>query len=217
MRYSTVIFDMDGTLLDTLDDLMNSVNIALVQFGFPKRTRTEIRAFVGNGVGMLVKRSVPEGTDEKTEAECLKVFKAHYAEHSAVYTKPYDGITELLRLLKEQGVGIAVVSNKFDLALKELCDRFFPGLVDYSAGEKAGVPKKPAPDSVFDCMNALGADKNTTLYVGDSEVDMATAANASLPAAGVLWGFRDRGVLTEGGAAYIINDPHEIAAIVKGE
>ncbi len=212
--YDTVIFDLDGTLLNTLDDLKNSVNFALEKYGFPKRSIDEIRSFVGNGVERLVMLSVPVGTDEATAGEVLAVFKAHYEKNSRVLTAPYDGIKDLLGELSRRGIKMAVVSNKFDAAVKELCSDFFGGLLAAAIGESDTVKRKPAPDSVFEALSQLGSRAECALYVGDSEVDVATAQNAGLFCVGVTWGFRSRALLEEKGADCIIERPSELLGVL---
>lgn len=214
MNFKTVIFDLDGTLLNTLDDLANSANFALSEFNFPQRTRDEVRQFVGNGVRLLIERAVPVGTTEHTVDECLEIFRDHYENHKNDNTKPYDGILHTLSKLKEAGVKMAVVSNKYDLAVKELCAPFFSSVIDVAIGERENVRRKPAPDSVFEALKTLGANKESAIYVGDSDVDVQTAANAGIPCIGVTWGFRDREVLENAGAQYIIDKPEEILDLV---
>lgn len=214
MKFKTVIFDLDGTLLNTLDDLMNSANFALSEFNFPQRTKDEVRQFVGNGVRKLIERAVPLGTSEHTIDDCLEVFRDHYENHKNDNTKPYDGITPTLLSLKEAGIKMAVVSNKYDLAVKELCAPFFSGVIDVAIGERENVRRKPAPDSVLEALKVLGAKKESAVYVGDSDVDVQTAANAGIPCIGVTWGFRDREVLQSAGAQFIINEPKELIDLV---
>lgn len=209
----TVIFDMDGTLLDTLDDLTDAVNAALAACGYPLRTKEEVRFFVGNGVGRLMKEAVPEGTSETDLEDCLQAFKAHYAQHWQDKTVPYEGIKELLTDLKARGIKLAVISNKYEQAVLQLCRDYFPGSFDTARGERAGVPRKPAPDAIYAILEELGTEKEKALYVGDSEVDMATAKNAGLTAVGVTWGFRDRQLLLERGADYIIDQPSELLVL----
>ncbi|MCI8647081.1 MAG: HAD family hydrolase [Firmicutes bacterium] len=209
----TVIFDMDGTLLDTLDDLTDAVNAALAACGYPLRTKEEVRFFVGNGVGRLMKEAVPEGTSETDLEDCLQAFKAHYAQHWQDKTVAYEGIKELLTDLKARGIKLAVISNKYEQAVLQLCRDYFPGSFDTARGERAGVPRKPAPDAIYAILEELGTEKEKALYVGDSEVDMATAKNAGLTAVGVTWGFRDRQLLLERGADYIIDQPSELLVL----
>lgn len=214
--YRTVIFDLDGTLLDTLDDLRNAVNTALSAFGFPTRTREEIRRFVGNGVEFLMARAIPGGRDEPAYPECLAYFKEVYAAHCEDNTRPYDGIMELLSALRAAGVQTAIVSNKFDLGVKKLNRLYFGDLIPVAVGEHEadGVRRKPAPDTVFEAMQALEADPATTVYVGDSDVDMATAANAGLPCLSVSWGFRSAEELRAAGATVIAEDTATLARLL---
>lgn len=209
----TVIFDLDGTLLNTLEDLKEATNYALLNFGFPTRTLEEVRCFVGNGVRKLIERAVPQNTDRKTTEKCLEVFKQNYSEIMYNHTKPYDSILEILKKLHENGLKIGVVSNKFDSAVKELCKRYFGNLIDIAIGQADDVPKKPAPNGVFKAMEILNAKKKSTVYVGDSEVDVQTAKNSNLPCIGVLWGFRDKKDLE--GADYIIDKPYDIIKIIR--
>jgi phosphoglycolate phosphatase len=195
MKYKTVVFDLDGTLLDTLEDLCDSTNYALARFGYPERTIAEVRSFVGNGIGKLVERALPNDTTEAERNAVLAEFRSHYAKNCNNKTKAYPGICDMLNALKEQGVNIAVVSNKVDSAVKELCARYFPGIFEVAVGEREGVCRKPAPDSVFAAMEALGAEKGSTVYIGDSEVDIETAENADIDMIAVSWGFRDKAAL----------------------
>ena len=205
--YRLVIFDLDGTLLDTLDDLADAVNYALRQFGYPERTREEVRCFVGNGAGRLLQRAVPEGADADA---VLAVFRTYYDAHCQVKTKPYDGILEALAELGKK-YPLAVVSNKPDSAVKSLCADYFPGL--YARGESADCPRKPAPDMVFQAMAAIGV--KSCIYVGDSEVDIRTAKNAGVPCLSVLWGFRDRDVLEGEGGTHFCAEPSALAAALE--
>ena len=214
MQFNTAIFDLDGTLLNTLDDLADSVNHTLTQYGFPTRTRDEVRRFVGNGVPLLIERAVPEGTDRETQERCLAEFKKYYAENMYHKTAPYPGIPELLTALGARGVKIAVVSNKFDAAVKELCRRYYGSRIHVGIGERADVRKKPAPDSVFRALEELGASREKALYIGDSDVDVQTAKNAGLTSVGVTWGFRERALLEKEGAQYIIDTPAQMLDII---
>lgn len=210
-----VIFDLDGTLLNTLEDLCDSTNFALKKFGYPERTKDEIRCFVGNGVRKLIERAVPCGAGNIDD--CLDVFKKHYAENMYNKTAPYPAILELLKTLRLNGVHTAVVSNKFDAAVKELCKKYFGDFVQVAIGENedAGIRKKPAPDSVFKAMEELKVSIENVIYVGDSETDVQTAYNAEIDCIGCTWGFRSRGVLEEYGARYIVETPEEILGIIK--
>ncbi len=206
MKHSLAIFDLDGTILYTLVDLKNSMNFTLKKFGFPERTLDEVRRFVGNGIKNLIIRAAPKGTDEKTIDEMFEVFNEHYAVHCNDNTKSYDGIDELLKKLKEQKVKTAVVSNKADYAVQTLVKKYFDGLFDYAVGEKQGVRKKPCPDSVNEVLRVLDTPKEAAVYIGDSEVDVATAKNAQMDCIAVDWGFRDREVLINSGATLIVSD-----------
>lgn len=211
----TIIFDLDGTLLNTLEDLMISTNFALSEFGFPTHSLEDIRKFVGNGVKKLIERAVPQDCPQEVMEKCLEVFKKHYSQNMYNHTKPYDSILEILKELHNRGLKIGVVSNKFDSAVKELCKKYFPNLIDIAIGQSDDVPKKPAPNGVFRAMKELSAETSSTIYVGDSEVDVQTAKNSNLPCIGVLWGFRDKKDLE--GAEYIISAPRDILKIVEGE
>lgn len=196
--YKAVIFDLDGTLLDTLEDLWGSVNHALRLHGMPVRTLDEVRSFVGDGVKKLIERAVPAGCDTETAEYVLADFKAHYALHSRDKTAPYDGINELLGVLREKGIKLAVVSNKLDSATKELCYEYFK--ITTAIGECEGRAKKPAPDSVLEALRQLGVSNREAVYVGDSEVDIKTAQNSGMDCISVTWGFRTREFLKECGA-----------------
>ena len=206
-----VVFDMDGTILNTLDDLAESANLTLSYFGYNQRTVDEIRSFVGNGVRLLFERALPENTDSETVEKCVDFFKKQYAQNMYNHTAPYDGIKKILKKLKSEGLKIAVVSNKFDLAVKELSKKYFEDLIDVSIGQADDVPQKPAPNGVFKAMKEIGA--SSAVYVGDSDVDVETAKNANLTSVGVTWGFRDRENLK--GADYIIDSPEELTKIIR--
>jgi len=189
-----ILWDLDGTLLDTIEDLADAVNYALDQFGYPQRTLEEVRRFVGNGARRLIALAVPEGAD--TEA-VLNTFRAYYDDHCQIKTKPYDGIPDALAALGEK-YPMAVVSNKPDSAVKSLCAQYFPGL--YARGESTDCPRKPAPDMVHRTMEAIGVER--CIYVGDSEVDVLTARNAGVTCLSVLWGFRDREEIEAAGGSH---------------
>lgn len=208
--YTAAIFDLDGTLLNTLDDLHLAVNFALNSFGFPERSVDEVRSFIGNGVVKLMQRSTPEGTDEKTDRECLGIFREHYLEHMKDHTAPYEGVIELLSLLKEKGIGTAVVSNKLHAAVQDLCDEFFPGLIDAAIGVSEESERKPSPVNAFRAIELLKSERAYTIYIGDSEVDVQTAKNAGLVCVGVTWGFRDEKELRQAGADFIVHKAQEI-------
>lgn len=207
-----VIFDLDGTLLNTLDDLADSTNYALSKFGYPTRTIDEVRQFVGNGVAKLIERAIPEGKNNPNFEKCLAIFKENYAQNMYNKTTPYNGIIEMLSNLKSKGIKIAVVSNKFDLAVKELCKKYFEGFIDFAAGENEaqGIKKKPAPDTVISVLNEFNFAPEDAVYVGDSDVDIMTAKNSKMPCISVTWGFRDKKFLLENGATILINAPSEI-------
>jgi haloacid dehalogenase superfamily, subfamily IA, variant 3 with third motif having DD or ED/haloacid dehalogenase superfamily, subfamily IA, variant 1 with third motif having Dx(3-4)D or Dx(3-4)E len=212
MKYDVVIFDMDGTILDTLDDLAGSLNTALEQNGLPRRTRGEVRRFVGNGIRKLVERGVPAGTNLPTIDKVHADFTENYRVHCADMTRPYDGITDLIRMLKRNGTRAAVVSNKADYAVQALCARYFDGLFDLTVGEREGIRKKPAPDAIDQILKTLGCDSGRAVYVGDSEVDIETARNADVPCISVDWGFRDRASLVKSGANIIVSNTKELQA-----
>lgn len=212
--YRLAVFDMDGTILDTLEDLKDSTNFALQKCGYPVRTHDEVRRFVGNGIRKLIERAVPDGLTVE-EIDCVhEVFTEHYKVHCADKTKAYDGIKPLIEKLRANGVKTAVVSNKADYGVQELCKEYFDGLFDYAVGEKEGIRRKPAPDSVNEALRVLGVDKSEAVYIGDSDVDFETAKNAELPCISVLWGFRDEEFLREKGATLFVHDPAEIFDIV---
>ncbi len=207
-----VIFDLDGTLLNTLDDLADSTNYALAKFGYPTRTIEEVRQFVGNGVAKLIERAIPDGKKNPNFEKCLAIFKENYAQNMYNKTAPYVGILEMLSNLKSKGLKIAVVSNKFDLAVKELCKKYFDGYIDFAAGENEaqGIKKKPAPDTVFTVLKEFELNPEDAVYVGDSDVDIMTAKNSQMPCISVTWGFRDEDFLLKNGATILINTPSEI-------
>ena len=213
-KITTVIFDLDGTLLDTLEDLKNAVNYALRVCSMPERTLSEIRQFVGNGVRNLMIRVVPQGEDHPEFEHAFAVFKEYYGEHCNDATKAYDGIPELLQELKNMGYVLAIVSNKIDSAVQDLNRRYFPQ-VDVAIGDRDDLRRKPEPDSVFLALRELGRAKEEAIYVGDSDVDLLTAQNAGLPCISVLWGFRDREFLEERGATTFVEKPMEIAGILS--
>lgn len=209
-QYDTYIFDLDGTLLSTLDDLAASTNYALRQHGMPEHTLDEVRWMVGNGVRLLIERATPGGASNPQFDSVFATFRSHYVEHSLDTTRPYPGIMEMLTELKRRGRRIAVVSNKFYAATQELCRHFFGDTVEVAIGERENIRRKPAPDTVVEALRQLGVGPEGAVYVGDSEVDVATARNSGLPCISVLWGFRDRDFLTEHGAMTFITSPEEI-------
>ena len=212
MRYQTYIFDLDGTLLDTLGDLAASVNFALRTHGMPEHSLDDVRRFVGNGVRKLMERAVPDGADNPLFDEAFATFRQHYMAHSLDTTRPYEGIPEALEALKASGCHLAVVSNKMMAATQALCSHFFPDTIEVAIGEHEteGIRKKPAPDTVVAALKALGVGKEGAVYVGDSEVDIQTARNSGLPCISVLWGFRHRDFLQQNGAETFISAPSEL-------
>ena len=213
MKIKAVIFDLDGTLLNTLDDLYLSVNHMLEKFGLPLRSKKEVRNFLGSGVKVLVDKSLPDSFDGNRE-ECLSVFKEYYDKHESDHTAPYDGIKAVLMKLYEKGVKSAIVSNKYDAAVKRLKEDYFGSLVDFAVGEGNGVRIKPAPDGLEKALAELGVKKQESVYAGDSEVDFLTAKNADMNFIAVSWGFRDRDRLIETGAETIIDKPDELLGAI---
>ncbi len=209
-----VIFDLDGTLLNTLDDLADSVNFALESVGFPLRTKQEVRSFVGNGVRMLMKRSVPAGTGDEEYEKAFAAFREYYLNNMRNKTAPYPGITECLGELKKRGIKTAVVSNKLDSAVKGLCAEFFGSLISFSRGVREESERKPAPGTTLDALNRLNVKKENAVYVGDSDVDILTAKNAGLKCISVCWGFRTRRELEQSGAQIIIEKPDELPDLI---
>ena len=214
MLYRTAIFDLDGTLLDTLEDLYRAVNHALTQHKLPSRSREEVRLFVGDGVEMLIRRAVPAGCDEETTLAALADFKAYYATICKDNTRPYDGILPVLEALRKRGVRVAVVSNKFDAATKALCAEYFGNLVEVAIGERAGVRKKPAPDTVFEALRELDVTAGEAVYVGDSDVDIRTAENCGMDCISVTWGLRDEDFLVERGAKTLVRTPSDLLGVI---
>ena len=208
--FETYIFDLDGTLLSTLDDLAASTNYALRWAGMPERTVEEVRMFVGNGVKLLMERAIPNGINNPKFEETYAKFREHYMEHNLDTTCPYEGIPELLRELKRRGKKLAIVSNKFYAATQELAKHFFPDTIEVAIGERDSIRKKPAPDTVLEAHKQLGASKDNAVYIGDSDVDIMTAKNCDLPCISVLWGFRDKDYLVKHGGTIFVDKPSEI-------
>lgn len=209
MKYDTFIFDLDGTLLDTLQDLASSVNFALRTHGMPEHSIDDVRRFVGNGVRLLMERAVPDGAANPDFEATFATFREHYMHHSLDTTRPYPGIPETLAELKARGCRLAVVSNKMMAATQELVRHFFPDTIEVAIGEHEaeGIRKKPAPDTVFAALKELNVGKENVVYVGDSDVDIQTAHNAGLPCISVLWGFRDKDFLIQHGAETFVSTP----------
>lgn len=216
MKYKLVIFDLDGTILNTLDDLAGAVNAALEMHHFPTHSIEDVRRFVGNGVANLIRRAVPAETDDETCARVLADFKAYYREHINDHTRPYDGIRELLSALRSAGVKVGVNSNKFDAALQSLCRIHFDGLYDYAVGESEVTPKKPDPTAARRIMDAMGAKPEETIYIGDSNVDLTTAKNAGTDSAWVSWGFRRRSEMEGCDLRNAFDAPEALKAFLLG-
>lgn len=210
MKKTAVIFDLDGTLLDTLDDLRDALNYTLHAFGYPQRTLDEVRRFVGNGIPNLIERAT---SPDAPIQEMLDVFLPYYQRHNMDKTRPYAGVSEMLDRLKEQGRLMAIVTNKVHAASQALCGRFFPQ-VDVVVGSQPGLPNKPAPDMVRAAMERLGVGPAETVYVGDSEVDLATARNTGLDCVCVTWGFRDREELERQGGTVFVASPTELVRLL---
>ena len=208
--YKTYIFDLDGTLLDTLNDLHASCNYALRTHGMPERSLEEVRQFVGNGVKKLMERAIPDGLENPLFEDTLQTFRQHYLLHNLDTTLPYPGIMEMLQQLKAQGKRIAVVSNKFYAATQDLCKHFFGDTIQVAIGEREDIKKKPAPDTVLEALRQLQVTRQDAVYVGDSEVDVETARNSGIPCISVLWGFRSKSFLLSHGATTFIETPNEL-------
>lgn len=214
MACKAVIFDLDGTLIDSIRDLWLSTNYALVQCALPQRTLDEVRCFVGNGVEMLIRRAVPEGTEEALTARCLDYFRQHYVDHCRDHTAPYEGVMAMLRALQHQGIRTAICSNKLQAGVDSLCDRFFAGLADVAVGERPQVRRKPAPDMLVEAMRQLGVRPSETVYVGDSDVDIETARAAGVRCVSVTWGFRSSEFLLAHGAVLLATRPEEVEGML---
>ena len=216
MRYKLAVFDMDGTILNTLDDLTDATNHALRTFGYPEHSIEEVRFFVGNGIAKLIERATPAGTSEEERAKVRAEFMDYYKIHSADKTGPYTGINDLLKKLRAAGVKTAVVSNKPDVAVRELVKTYYDGLFDAAVGDMEGQAVKPAPDMCLKVFKELGMGPENAVYIGDSDTDIMTARNAGLDEILVSWGFRGREFLTEHGAKNICDTPDEVYDVIKG-
>lgn len=212
LKYKVAVFDMDGTILNTLQDLADSINFALKENGFPPRTIEEVRLFVGNGVKKLVERAVPENASLEQQEKVLESFNRYYPEHCHINTKPYDGILELLQKLKSNGMKLAVNSNKPDYGVKELCKKYFDGIFDVEIGIKDGIKTKPSPDALNKILGLLNCEKQAAVYIGDSDVDIMTAKNACIHSISVDWGFRSKDFLKKNGAEKIVENCDELYA-----
>lgn len=214
MKYKAIIFDLDGTLTDTLEDLFLSVNHALQSNNLPERSLDEVRRFVGNGVRKLIERAVPEDTEPAILERCFDAFRTHYIIHCQDHTKLYPGIASLLTALHAKGYRMAVVSNKIQAGVTELTRLFFHGVIDVAIGEQPGIPRKPEPDMVNAALAQLGVAPSEAVYVGDSDIDLFTASNAGLPCISVLWGFRSRDFLIAHGATMLAEHPQDVLKLV---
>ncbi len=212
--YQAAVFDLDGTLLNTLDDLAAAVNAALTAHGMPPRTRDEVRTFVGNGVAKLIARAVPTGTDEATLAAVFAAFREHYAAHNLDRTAPYAGVLPMLTQLHAAGVKIAIVTNKLESATERLQAHFFADTVDIALGDIPDRPRKPAPDSTSLALARLGVSPDEAVFIGDSDVDVLTAKNAGMPCIAVTWGFRDAAFLRDSGATTLATTPAELTELI---
>lgn len=210
MKYDTVIFDLDGTLLNTLDDLTDAVNYALKRYQMPTRTLDEIRSFVGNGIYNLLCLSVPDGSKNLQFETVYTLFCEYYQEHCNDKTRPYPGVIDLLKQLKNRGIHLAIVSNKADFGVKELKEIYFEEYMEAAIGEREGIERKPAPDTVYQALREMGVTGEKAVYVGDSDVDIKTAENAGIPCISVTWGFRDREFLLAHGAAELADDIEQV-------
>ena len=214
MKYHTVIFDLDGTILNTAEDLNGSLNYVLEKYGLPLRTVTETTRFLGNGIRRLIELGAGENVPDETLDAMFADLKTHYKDHCFDQTRPYEGVPELIAALRAAGIKTAVVSNKADFAVRELVERFFPGLFDYAVGEKEGVRRKPCPDSVNEALKVLGVPREQAVYVGDSEVDIATAKNAGMECLSVTWGFRTEADLLVNGATTVVRTVEELRQLL---
>ena len=214
MKYQAVLFDMDGTVLDTLDDLCDSINHSLAEFSLPPVSREHVRQCLGNGAAFLVSHSIPAGISPDLEADVLAFYKPWYDAHCLIKTAPYEGILPMMQSLKEQGLRLAIISNKPDRAVQELSDAFFPGLLELSVGESPSVRRKPAPDTVLTAASQIGLSVGQCVYVGDSEVDLETARNAGMDCISVTWGFRDEAQLIEAEASVLVRTPEELESLL---
>ena len=215
-KYKLAIFDLDGTLLETLEDLHDSTNHALTSLGLPARTLDEVRRFVGNGIHKLIERAVPAGSSRETVEQVFEEFKKWYAVHCNDKTSAYDGVIHMLQALQRQGIKTAVVSNKADFGVQTLCKTYFSGLLDVAVGQREGIRLKPAPDSVNEVLRLLDIRREDAVYIGDSDVDIDTARNAEMDCISVTWGFRSREFLLEHDAEVLVDKPTELEKILCG-
>lgn len=216
MNYDTILFDLDGTLLDTLDDLADSVNYALGKYSLPLQDRSKIRSYIGNGAENLIARSVPQGKENPFYCAVFADFRKHYTEHSSDKTRPYPGVPQLVKELAKRHIKMGIVSNKPDVSVKQLKEKFFEGEISVAIGAREGIEKKPAPDTVFAALAELGSTREHTLYIGDSEVDVFTAQNAGIDCLAVTWGFRDKAELERAGAKEIADRTEDVLKKITG-
>lgn len=209
-HYTTAIFDLDGTLLNTLEDLANAVNHTMKHFGYPTRTLEEVQSFVGNGLHKLTERSLPQGASNPDLEAAFLELKTYYTAHCKEKTAPYEGVSELLHALSDKGISLAIVSNKNDAAVKQLAADFFSDTICVAKGETPQIKKKPAPDTVFAALDELHRTSKESIYIGDSDVDLLTAKNSNMDCISVAWGFRGRTFLEKEGASHIVDTPEEI-------
>lgn len=214
-KIDTLIFDLDGTLLNTLTDLTNSVNHVMELHNMPLHTETAVCEMIGNGIRILLEKAIPQGHSYARFEECVEEFQKHYEIHKKDFTKPFPGIIEFLKEASASGYRLAIVSNKFDLAVKGLCQDFFSPFITTAIGESSAIARKPAPDTLFQAMKELGATPADCLYVGDSDVDIATAQNAGIPCISVSWGFRPRNFLVEHGACFIADTVDDLKQLLS--
>ena len=210
MKFKAVLFDMDGTVLNTLGDRAAAVNHTLREFSMPERSIAEVAAALGNGAAYLIAHTVPDGTPKELTDKVLAAYAPDYDAHCDILTAPYDGIVPLMQKLRERGVKLAVISNKQDTAVKPLAEKYFPGLLEIAVGESAEVRRKPNPDAVLAALRHIGVEREDAIYVGDTEVDLQTARNAGMECASVDWGFRTREQLVEIGAEHIFDTVQEL-------
>ncbi len=214
MKYDTVLFDLDGTILNSLEDLTDSLNLVLESGGHPKRSLDEVKSFTGQGYHMLIASALPKGVSEDEIERCIALYFETYLSNMANKSHPYEGIPSLIQRLKDMGLKLGVVSNKYEEAVKESCRLWFPDCFDVVIGDSPTRQKKPSPDGIFEALSALYSEKTTALYVGDSEVDIKTAQNAGIVSVGVSWGFRTKQVLIEAGADHLIDVPEELFTLL---
>lgn len=214
MKYDIVMFDLDGTILDTLEDLTGSLNAVFKTKGYKERTIEEVRSFVGNGVFKLIERAVPVGTSHDDIYKTFMTFSEYYQKHCSIKTKPYEGIKEVIETLKNNGCMVVVISNKIDEAVVSLCKQHFGSLIDIAVGDKIGIPRKPNPAMVEFILERTGISNKKAIYIGDSEVDIETAKNAHMDGISVSWGFKDYDFLVNAGATTIVSKPSELIDLI---